>query len=786
MVTNSNDSADHRSHLSIQPSLKSVALIGTYLPRQCGIATFTAGLATAILDNDPNIACSIVAMNDRTEGYEYPSTVRFQIGQDRLNEYGLAADFLNLKNPDVVCLQHEYGIFGGQQGGFIVEFIQDLKIPLITTLHTVLSEPLSQERKIILQLSELSNKLVVMSERGADFLRDVYDVPASKIALIHHGILDVPFMDSDPCKSKVVADDKIVILTFGLLSPGKGIEYMVDALPEIVSSHPEVLYFVIGATHPHLIAESGEDYRLGLQLRAKELGVADNIVFHDRFLEHDELLEFIRAAEIYVSPYLNEAQIVSGTLAYTMGAGKAVVSTPYWYAQEMLANNRGKLVPFRDHGALAREINYLLDHPEERLAMRRTAYQHCRPMVMKEMGRRYLELFSHAKCQRSRATELAVLDTLSQREQRLPQINLKHLCLMTDDTGVLQHAKFTVPNRTHGYCVDDNARALIVATRTHDLNRNDASIADLPATYLSFLDDAFNPDTGRFRNFMSYERKWLEEVGSEDSHGRAVWALGVMAGWGHRSGQVAVATKLFNNALPALETFGDSRAIAFPILGIQAYLRRNDDDQQVRGLLQTLGDRLRNRFTQYATKDWNWHEDLLTYDNARLPQALMACGRVIQNDDMVSLGIGVLEWLRDVQLDPSGGWFAPVGNQGWFPKPGFKAQYDQQPLEAAAMIGACIEAYECTRGEEWIQLATTCFDWYLGKNDRQSKLYDHASGGCRDGLQQDGVNENQGAESTLSYILSLLALYNLRGLTAKHKTGETPELKSYTADSSGM
>jgi hypothetical protein len=429
-------------------------------------------------------------------------------------------------------------------------------------------------------------------------------------------------------------------------------------------------------------AENGEDYRLSLHLRAKELGVADNIVFHGRFLELDELLEIIRAADIYVTPYLNEAQIVSGTLAYALGAGKAVVSTPYWYAQEMLADGRGKLVPFRDHRALGHEINYLLDHPEERLAMRHAAYQYCRPMVMKEMGCRYLELFSQTKPQPSRATELAVLDTLSQRERRLPQINLKHLRLMTDDTGVLQHAKFTIPNRAHGYCVDDNARALIVATRAYDLNRTDDSVADLAVVYLSFLDDAFNSDTGRFRNFMSYERNWLEEVGSEDSHGRALWALGVTAGLARSSGQAAVASELFNNALSALETFGDSRAIAFPILGIQAYLQRNDDDQRAWKILQSLGDRLSSRFIRYASENWHWHEDLLAYDNARLPQALMACGRATRNDDMVSLGIDVLTWLRDVQIDPSGGWFAPVGNQGWFRKLGSKAQYDQQPLEA--------------------------------------------------------------------------------------------------------
>jgi hypothetical protein len=434
----------------------------------------------------------------------------------------------------------------------------------------------------------------------------------------------------------------------------------------------------------------------------------------------------------------------------------------------MLAEGRGRLVPFKDHQALAHEIKGLLDDTEARLALRRAAYEYSRPMVMKKMGCRYLEVFSDAKLQRSQVTDLPVLDTLSQRRQRLPQINLKHLRLMTDGAGMLQHAKFTVPDRAHGYCVDDNARALIAVTMARDLHKTDASLTELSAVFLSFMDDAFDHQTGRFRNFMSYDRRWLENIGSEDSHGRAIWALGIVAGSGFNEGQVAVATQLFHDALPVLETFADSRAIAFPILGIQAYLRRNEDDHRVRELLQSLGGRLRDRFTQYASEDWNWHEEALTYDNARLPQALMACGQATDDSDMVSLGIDILGWLRDLQLDPSVGWFAPVGNQGWFHQSGAKAQYDQQPLEAAAMISACFEAYECTQSEEWDQLASTCFNWYLGKNAQQIKLYDHASGGCRDGLQIDGVNENQGAESTLSYILSLLTIYNLRGFTANY------------------
>ena len=755
--------------LSMASSTKSVALIGCYLPRQCGIATFTADLARAILDNDSSIDRTVVAMNDRPDGYEYPDEVKFQINQDNLNEYRLAADFLNLKNPAVICLQHEYGIFGGQRGSFIIELAKDVKSPLFTTLHTVLKEPSSEEKKIITRLSELSASLVVMSEHAASFLRDIYQVPASKIALIHHGVLDVPFLDPDPCKNKLGADDKTVILTFGLLSPGKGIEYMIDALPDIVGLHPDVLYYVVGATHPHCKAESGEDYRLSLHRRAKELGVADNVVFHDRFLERDELIEIIRAADIYVTPYLNEAQVVSGTLAYAVGAGKAVVSTPYWHAQEMLADGRGRLVPFEDSRALAQQVNQLLDCPEERLTIRRAAYDYSRPMVMKEMGRHYLALFSQAKVQHTRARDLPALDTLSKKEQRLPQINLNHLRDMTDDTGMLQHAKFTVPNRVHGYCVDDNARALIAVTRASDLNRNDRSLIELSLIYLSFLDDAFDIEKGRFRNFMSYERKWLETIGSEDSHGRALWALGITAGWGQNSGQVALATKLFHDALPVLEGFSHSRAIAFSILGIQAYLRRNDNDRQVHNLLESLGNRLLQGFRNFATKDWPWHEAALTYDNGRLPEALIACGRVTGDNDMVSYGLEVLAWLRDLQVDPSDGWFAPVGNDGWFPKSGSKAQYDQQPLEAAAMIGASLEAYECTQREEWIHLASTCFNWYLGKNDQQMQLYDYANGGCRDGLTRHGVNENQGAESTLSYLSSLLAIYNLRGLTSNHK-----------------
>jgi len=519
-------------------ALKSIVLIGNHLPRQCGIATFTTHLLESIALNVPDKACWAIAMNDRPEGYAYPSQVRFEINQNQLNEYSLAADLCNLNQVDVICLQHEYGIFGGKRGSFIIELLRDLKMPVVTTLHTILNDPPLQERHILMQLAEFSDRLVVMSERSVEFLRDIYQVPEEKIVLIHHGIPDVPFVESDVYKDKFGVAGKQIILTFGLLSPGKGIDVVINALPEIVKDHPQVIYMVVGATHPHLKAEQGEDYRNSLYRRAKELGVSDHIVFHDRFVADEDLLEFIGAADIYVTPYQNEAQIISGTLAYALGMGKAVISTPYWHAQELLADGRGRLVPFRDPVALAGEVIDLLDHPDECRAIQERAYQYGRKMVWSNVGRRYLDTFAEAKRQRLRKNVPEHrLETLGLRQQQLPEIKLDYLRRMTDDTGMLQHAKYTVADRTHGYCVDDNARALIVAVTLQDLQPLDSIPGGLAAIYLSFLGHAFNDETGRFRNFMSYDRRWLEESGSDDSHGRAVWGLGVAVAVGPRTGR---------------------------------------------------------------------------------------------------------------------------------------------------------------------------------------------------------------------------------------------------------
>ena len=745
-------------------SLKSIVFIGNYLPRQCGIATFTTHLLQSIALNAADKDCWAVAMNDRPEGYLYPAQVRLEINQNQLNEYSLAADLLNLNQVDVVCLQHEYGIFGGKRGSFIIELLRNLKMPVVTTLHTILKEPNLQDRQIMMQLAEFSDRLVVMSERSVEFLRDIYQVPEEKIALIHHGIPDVPFVKSDDYKEKFGVSGKKIILTFGLLSPGKGIKVVIDALPEIVKAHPQVIYMVVGATHPHLKAEQGEDYRNSLHLRAKELGVSDHIVFHDRFVADEDLLEFIGAADIYVTPYLNEAQIISGTLAYALGMGKAVISTPYWHAEELLADDRGRLIPFQDHDALAREVIDLLDHPDELLAIQERAYNYGRKMIWSDVGRRYLDTFAEAKRQRLRKNiPEHRLETLGLRQQRLPEIKLNHLRRMTDGTGVLQHANYTVPDRMHGYCVDDNARALIVAVTAQDLQPLDSSLGDLASVYLSFLGYALNEQTGRFRNFMSYDRRWLELTGSEDSHGRALWGLGIAVALGRDAGEVVYAADLFQRALDAVEHFTSPRAVAFVIIGAHAYLSRYSSDSRVIRMRKILADRLMAWFRSASSEGWPWCEDILSYDNARLPQALLLSGQWLPDREMLEMGLRALDWLKQVQTDETGLHFAAIGNQGWLTRDGEKARFDQQPIEAAAMVDACIEAFNCTREEEWIAYAYRCLNWYQGENDLRIPLCDYATGGCRDGLEAQGANENQGAESTLCWLMALLAVYSHRG-----------------------
>ena len=701
-------------------------------------------------------------MNDIPEGYDYPPQVRFELNYKTLSDYRLAADFLNMNNVDVVCLQHEFGIYGGTYGSHILELLRNLRMPVVTTLHTVVAEAEPGQKAVLKEISRISARLVVMSHKAEENLKKLYGVSAEKTVFIPHGIPDVPFVDPSFYKDQFGVEGRKVVLSFGLVSPGKGIEYMIDALPEVVKKYPEIAYIILGATHPQIKREQGEAYRLSLQLRAREQGVEQHLIFHNRFVALKELCEFLGAADIYVTPYLNKEQIVSGTLAYALGAGKAAISTPYWYAEEMLDEGRGRIVPFRDSKALAAQIIDLFDNEIERHAMRKRAYNFCRNMVWREVARRYLEVFSEVQEERERRPGVSFRTrTLKETPPELPQIKLEHFYRMTDDVGILQHAKFIVPNRFHGYCTDDNARALIAVLMAQGFIHNGPSLTDLACRYLSFIHYAFNATNGRFRNFMGYDRKWREEEGSEDSHGRAIWSLGTVVAFSKSESLTGVALNVFETALPAVLKFRSPRAWAFGLVGIHAYLRRFSGDSKVRRVREKLANKLFKLYQSNATADWPWVEDTLTYANGKVPQALILSGQWLQRGDMVEAGLRCLEWLSRIQKDPRGH-FVPIGNHGWFSRNGRRARFDQQPIEAQNMIEAYIEAYNATRNQSWINEAQWCFEWFLGRNDLNVPLYDYRTGGCCDGLTTDGANHNQGAEATLAWLISLLNMYSLR------------------------
>lgn len=738
-----------------------IAFIGNHLPRECGIATFTTDLCTALASEYGQERLFAIPVNDPDSNYDYPEQVRLELEQEELASYERAADFLNFNGNDLVCLQHEYGIYGGTAGGHILTLLRKLKMPLVTTLHTVLREPETHQRAVLEEIATLSDRLVVMSELAAELLRDVYAVPGEKIDVILHGVPEMHFMDPNYFKDRFGTEGKSVLLTFGLLSPNKGIENVIRALPAILARHPNVMYIVSGVTHPHIRRREGERYRESLKALAEELGVSSQLILNNRFVSSEELIEHVGAADIYITPYRQEAQIVSGTLAIALGAGKAIISTPYWHAKELLADGRGTLVPFDDSVSIANAVIQLLENDAERHAMRKRAYLHSRETTWPKTARAYMASFQRARFERSLRPRPAQQDELVLRESNdLPDLNLTHLLNMTDDTGMLQHAIFSVPNTREGYTTDDNARALIVSNTLDEalLYRNGADNTKLSHRYLAFLWFAFHPETGRFANFLGYDRKWLENVGSEDSHGRALWALGTVLGHSQDAGLRGAAGRLFEAAIPAALTFSSPRAWAFSILGMQAYLDWFPGDRAMQGARNLLANRLLDIYEQCCTATWQWFEKSLAYANARLSQALILSGWRSGNRKMIATGIESLEWLVAAQHRGDEEIFVPIGSNGFFAKDKEKARFDQQPVEACATISACLETYRLTHEKRWLEEAQRTFRWFLGRNDLQIPLYDAATGGCRDGLHPDRVNENQGAESTLSFLMALLEM----------------------------
>jgi glycosyltransferase involved in cell wall biosynthesis len=754
-----------------------LAYIGNSLPRRCGIATFTTDLQQAVSAACPDTESMIVAMTDHGHSYAYPPVVRIQVRDEHIDDYRRAADELNAWGADAVCLQHEFGIFGGESGVHILTLLSRLKMPIVTTLHTVLCEPSAMQRRVLTDIAGLSSKVIVMAEKARDLLRSGFEVAAEKIELIPHGIPDAPYCSPDAAKSRLGFAGKSTILTFGLLSKNKGIEVMIDAMPAILSRQPNAVYVVLGATHPHLVRDQGEAYRESLLARVRERGVENSVVFLDRFVDKPTLLDFISMCDVYVTPYLTESQMTSGTLAYSFGMGKAVVSTPYWHARELLADGRGVLVPFNDVASLAAEISGLLTDDARREAMRLRAYASSRSMTWERTAANYSAVFEAARCEAAPKVTGARIEVLPMVTNLPPRIQLGHLNTMSDDTGLFQHANHSVPDRRHGYCIDDNARALLVASALNAPGE-ERMAETLCGRYAAFVQHAWNPDRRRFRNFMGFDRRWLEEIGSEDSHGRTLWALGECARNDANPARRKWAAALFIDALEAAEGFSSPRAWAFTLLGLDAYGEAFALKPDVARLRHRLAERLLSILSSVETPDWVWFEKSLSYENARLPQALIVTGTTTSVPSYTAAGLRSLAWLMTLQTNAAG-CFRPVGSHGFGEELMPPRAFDQQPLEAAATISACRAAWRADSDIGWRSDALRAFNWFLGSNDLSIPLADVESGSCSDGLHPDRANENRGGESVVSWLLALAetrALY--RG--GNHLVGSRPIREIYS------
>lgn len=757
------------------PPLHRIAFLGNHPPRICGLATFTGDLRSAVAGAVPDAECFVLAMTDAAATYDYPPEVWIGIADDDLQSYGRAAGFLNDVNADILCVQHEYGIFGDADGERVLALLRRARMPVVATLHTVLDHPTPGQFRVMQGIIRHASRLVVMTRRAEKILGEVHGVPAEHITVIPHGIPETP-AEIPPAAHKAEFDaaGRTVLLTFGLLSPGKGIEQAIRAMPAIVASRPDVLYLVLGATHPNILRREGEAHRESLMRLAEQLGVTDHVRFLDRFVDLPTLTRAIAAADIYLTPYLSEAQSVSGTLAYSFGMGKAVISTPYWHAAELLAEGRGVLVPFADPPAIAAAVVGLLADPDRLRAMRETAYSLGQDMRWSRIGARYRDVFDRARleapCRRGAApqTAAAIMRAAGavaqpQREAWVPsrhgaaapQVKLTHLTRLLDPTGIAQHATRAIVNRAHGYCLDDNARGLVLAT----LLGPDASAppADLLGVTAAFVQHAWDAGAGRFRNFMAYDRRWLEAVGSDDSHGRAIWALGTVASRAEDPSHRTWAYGLLEGAAPAVLALTSLRAWAFALLGVVEALDARPEDLRLQRLRKHLAERLYDHLRGSQRAGWTWFEDVVSYDNARLPQALMAAAHQTGNAAWFAAAIESLGWLCQVQRAEAGH-FRPIGSEGFWRRDADRAAFDQQPLEASATVGACITAWRSTGNSAWLREAERAFAWFLGDNDLGQPLYDPLTGGCRDGLLCDRVNENQGAESTLAFLMAATEL----------------------------
>lgn len=731
-----------------------IAFIGTYPPRECGIGTFTQNLFISMTchkeDGDNLHDAMVIAMDDEEDSYEYPEEVQLTIRQEQQGDYVEAARFINLSGADVCILEHEFGIFGGQNGVYILPLLHRLEIPLVVTLHTVLKSPSYNEKAILTEMCKMATKIVVMTRKAVEFLTDIYNIPVSKIELIEHGVPDLKF-NHEMAKKEFKLEAKKVLLTFGFISRNKGIETVIKALPAIVAKYPETIYIILGKTHPAVLRNSGEEYRIFLLRLVKNLHLEKHVLFLNEFINQKELFQYLYASDIYITPYLNEAQITSGTLSYAIGAGAAVISTPYWHAEELLAEGRGRLFDFNDPKALSVILMDLLNYPDKLRSLRNKAYLYGQDITWPKTGLKYLSLAGKLLQEQidQPLKKETILDPLI-----LPPFLLDHVRRMTDDTGIIQHAKFGIPNLKEGYCLDDNARALLMVLMAHKQMKHPLALELLPI-YLSYIHYMQNED-GMFRNFLSFSRNFLDGVGSEDSFGRTIWSLGYLMGNAPNDAYYQSGKEIFFYAAPNFENLKSIRSIANTMIGVSYYLKSNPHDEGMTERLRAMANKLVKQYKQNRSENWYWFEEVLAYDNAILPLSLLHAACILNDEVITNTALESMHFLSDVTLKD--GYLSVVGNESWYVKNGTASIFAQQPLDALAMVLMFHQAFHLTKDKSYLNKLSTSFMWFLGENDLRMSLYDFETKGCCDGLEKYGVNRNQGAESTLAYLISHLTV----------------------------
>jgi glycosyltransferase involved in cell wall biosynthesis len=731
-----------------------IAYIGTYPPRECGIGTFTMNLFKSMTINNgmnkDTFDGFIVAMNDHDQTYNYPEEVKLTIRQEHQRDYLSAVKFINLSGADLCILEHEFGIFGGQDGVYILPLLHRLEIPLIVTLHTIIKAPSYNEKAILMEICKMANKIVVMSHKAIEFLTTIYSVDKNKIEYIEHGVPDIQF-NRFQSKKEFNLENKKVLLTFGFIGRNKGIETVIKALPKVIEKYPEVLYMVLGKTHPNVLRYSGEEYRNYLQQLVKSLHLNKHVFFLNEYINQKELFKYLSAADIYITPYINEAQITSGTLSYAIGAGSAVVSTPYWHAEELLADGRGMLFNFNDSDGLSGILIELLDNPDLLEDLRKKAHDYGKKITWPKTGEKYIEV---AKKVLEEKPKLAPRKEIILDPLILPPFSLAHIKRLTDDTGIIQHASFGIPNLKEGYCLDDNARALLMVLMAYR-QKKDSLALDLSPIYLSYINYMQNKD-GTFRNFLSFSRNFLDEAGSEDSFGRTIWALGYLIGNAPNDAYFQTGKSIFFKASPNFDKLLSVRGIANTMVGISHYLMNNPSDDSMIEKLRNLSYKLIKQYEENSSTDWEWFEPLLAYDNGMLPLALLHSAYILKDSKITETALKTMNFLTEITLKQ--GYFSAIGNEKWYKKGGERSVFAQQPVDALAMVLMYHQAFHLTNDKEYLTKLFTCFMWFLGENDLRMNLFDFETKGCCDGFESYGVNRNQGAESSLAYLISHLTV----------------------------